>query len=91
VDILVGKVTEASSGSGNAGPAGSAVGLVLAVRISRRRAATEPARAERRRGAIRPDPPRSMVLTLLVEDATALAARIEPGVSRLSLRPLPRR
>lgn len=90
MDILVGKVSEATTGSGGANPPGTLVGTLLGVRPSRRGARSRLASGnERRRLTTRPDPPRSIVITLLIEDTTALQGKLEPGVTRMAVRRLP--
>lgn len=91
MDILIGKVSEASTGSGGANPPGTMVGQVLFVRAARKNYTPRPGQApERGRGRVRSDPPGSIVVTLLVTNPTALQGRLESGVSRIAIRLLPR-
>ncbi|MBI3448778.1 MAG: hypothetical protein HY049_07680 [Acidobacteria bacterium] len=91
MDITVGKVTEPQGGAGAAAPSGAVTGLVVAVRSPRRSApAAPPVSGERRREKGRPDPARSIVLTILLDDAAALPFRIIAGTTRMILRQQPR-
>jgi len=91
MDITVGKVTEPQGGAGAGTPAGAVTGLVVAVRSPRRgTAGAAPASGDRRREKGRPDPARSIVLTILLDDTAALPFRILAGTTRMVLRLQPR-
>ena len=91
MDILVGRIAEPGSGGPGSAQAGAAVGTVLAIRRARRGAdRPQIGDDERRRRSARMDPPRAVVLTILIEDPGALQGPVEPGVTRAAVRILPR-